>query len=95
MEKRLPARQFAVIPRSAPHRGRGIQNNILNQEVGFYVFLLGQASRSTDSGLRRFRVRSLRAMEKAMEKLACFQYLSGETSARMFPIHAERKQDWI
>jgi hypothetical protein len=43
MEKKSSARQFAVIPYARCTRGLGGVNNIMNQEVRLYVFLLGQA----------------------------------------------------
>jgi hypothetical protein len=66
-------------------------NNIFNQMIRPCVFLLEQASHSPEGGQRR----SFALGFPIMDELTCFQYLSGESSARMVAIHDDKKQNWI
>jgi hypothetical protein len=86
MEKKLSARQFAVIPYARCTKGLGGVNNILNQEVRLYVFLLGQGKHLCASGPDRRRSLAFSIMVKLMYS----QYFSGESSARMDPSNDER-----
>jgi hypothetical protein len=87
MEKKVSARQFAVIPYACCTRPLSGVNIILNQEVRLYVFLLGQVNNSSAIG----HGRSIALASPIMDEVACFQDLSGIVSAKMDPLNAGGK----